>query len=338
MTSSFTILTLACLTKPQALTAIFPMIYLGISQRHEFIFKQKDLVSITILSLMSISICVAYYTWIIYIGNNFPPYHIAGRGKFIWDNSLSAWLSDWYYLPSIFSQLQSWLWGWVVLGLVLVALPIPTLVKLKIKNPWFFHVWALGFVVDYIVEAEHLSRDTYNMSVANPIAAALSGLALVIICRHFVHIYWGPNFRKTIYALILAAVAIQGQIELRALFGNSYLQYYILGNKLALISKDSDLVVSFGMVPVAIYYSGLHGWLFPPAEVWTHSTGGSDRYWIDSPERVNLLKSLRERGANWLVVPFWEYHPESEPILADYIRSAYELVYDTAAGKIYRAR
>jgi hypothetical protein len=208
------------------------------------------------------------------------------------------------------------------------------LVNVTIERPWVFHFWGFALVVDYLIEAQHLATDQHNMSIASPSVAALSGLGLVIICRDFMAKLLSEKFRRTIYALALLAIAAPGPITSSfskgKWFDGDYWPYYDLGKELARISESNDLLVSFGRIPIAIYYSGLHGWQFPPADVWPY------QHKIGTPELVNLLESLRRRGARWLVVT--SDQPEIEPLLKDYISLHYELVHDSSAGKIYRAR
>jgi hypothetical protein len=326
---SLIVLTLACLTKPQALTVIFPMTYLALAQRRELIFDHNHIRLIIAVSLLGILIFTTYYLWTLYVGTNFPPYHIAGAGKFIWDDDFSLWLSNWYYLPRILSIVKNYLWGWTVLGLGCVGLTLPMLVNMRIEHPWVFHFWGFGLVVDYLIEAKHLSIDLHNLSIASPSAAALSGLGLVIICRDCMAKLLGERLRRTIYALALLAIAVPGQLHLRKWFDGGYWPYYELGKELARISEPDDLLVSWGEVPIAIYYSGLNGWQFPPADVWF--------YWdkIDTQQLVGLLESLRKRGAKWLVIT--SQYPEIDPLLNEYINLHYELVHDSSAGKIYRS-
>jgi len=330
---SITMLTLACLTKPQALTVILPMAYLAILQRHERTFERNHIRLIFVLSSLGFFLFGTYYLWALYLGTHFPPYHIAGAGKFIWENSLSSWLSNWYYLPSNFSIVKNWLWGWVVLGLTCAGLILPMLVNNRIERPWVFHFWGFAFLIDYLLEAQHLSTDEHNMSIASPLAASLAGLGLVLIWRNIKPKFLNEEFKSTIYALVLLAIAIPGQLHLRKWFADIYWPYYELGNELARMSEANDLLVSFGKVPIAIYYSGLHGWQFPPADVWVYMK----EHTIDGPQRINLLESLRKRGARWIVIT-WDHYPTQEPLLNDYLNSRYELVYDSPAGKIYRSQ
>lgn len=59
---------------------------------------------------------------------------------------------------------------------------------------------------------------------------------------------------------------------------------------------------------------------------------------MDSEERTGALESLRARGADWLLVPYWYADWRNEPILANYVGVYYSVAYESDAGFIFRAR
>jgi hypothetical protein len=255
-----------------------------------------------------------YYSWAVYVGKTFPPYHTAGVGKFIWDSNFSEWVSNWYFIPSIFSSLKSWLWGWVVLLLTAASLIIPLFTRITLPNAYIFHWWALAFLMDYAFEAKHLSIDVYNLSILNPIAAGLSALATVFLCRKLPINLLRYKHAMMCFVCFILLNAIIGQIALRKFFEDSYIREYRLGKVISNSSHTKDFIVYFGLEPITIYYSGRYGWVFPPAEHWF-----DENLYYDSDERVLMLSKLKEEGAKWFVIPDGAFDPKSEPILSGYL-------------------
>jgi 4-amino-4-deoxy-L-arabinose transferase-like glycosyltransferase len=326
---AFVAFTVAALTKLQALTVVAPVAYILINDMRSQ-SQNNQTIYISTFTFISFATVFAYYAWTVYVGNNFPPYHVAGSGKFIWDNNIWEWISNWYFAPAIFNELTTWLWGWVVVLLTVVSLVLPFRKDIGLDSPWIFHFWALAFLLVFIIEAEHLSIDVWNMSILNPIAAGLSGLAIFSICRYMPNILHNSIFRMTVYSLVIGVIGFFGQMELTKYFKDHYIAQYKLGLQLALLSQDrNDLIVSLGLEPISMYYSGLYGWVFPPASVWE-----DERLYVDSHERVLMLETLREQGAKWFIIPKWKFDAESEPILAAYISANCIVTKYKDAGKI----
>jgi hypothetical protein len=87
---------------------------------------------------------------------------------------------------------------------------------------------------------------------------------------------------------------------------------------------------------VAIYYSGRHGWVFPPAETWA-SFNWSDGI-TDEREAIRLLEELRNQGADWFgVVENQKVRMrKNNPQLTEYLARTFELDSETPDWTIYR--
>jgi hypothetical protein len=171
------------------------------------------------------------------------------------------------------------------------------------------------------------------MSILNPIAAALSGLVIVLLCRQL-PINALRRKQRIIFCVCLILInAIIGQIALRNYFEDGYIREYRLGKVIASLSDPGDLMISLGLEPITIYYSGLYGWVFPPAEYWA-----DEKLYYDSNERILMLNKLREEGAEWLSIPNGSFDREKEPILSDYLNESCILMEYKSSGTICNFR
>jgi hypothetical protein len=270
----------------------------------------------------------------------YPPYHFAGSHKFISLEKIGDWIRHYYFLPDLFNQLFGWLWTWPLAILVIIGLflPPPQQEKRELRAPWFFHWFGAALAVQYLVEAQHLVDDSNNMSLWNPFAAAIAGHTIVSVSKLIRRPGLEPLKITAIVASILI-VGVVGRQHLQSRYRPSYESSYRLGMKVSKIAVSNDLIVSFGLNPCTIYYSGLVGWLFPPTEIW-HTSLGWDYGELD----IKALKSLWEQGAKWLVISNSnEEYIHAEDLKSGrgrklwmYIRDNFELYDESEDGMIFR--
>jgi hypothetical protein len=327
--------TLACITKPQGLTIIIPAVYSFAAIRGNKALKPKILLPFVSALLLSLTIILAYYLWAIHLAQTYPPHHLAGSGKFLWDHGFIAWLQKKYFIPKLYDHIMELLWTWPITVLVIIGLFLKPPTNKDKRLRWLFHSWICVLPILYVFEAQHLVSDPYNLAIINPIAAVFSGRAVIKI-YYTLKTSWGSRFAILGLTVILLIVILIGRFETRWAYHKYYQNEYKLGIKLRELSKPIDLVVTFGLNPVSIYYSGLHGWVFPPSELWHEPIEVLQK---DSEERIMVLDSLRLRGANWLVLSKSSLEGlDNAPILMNYIGAHYIIYYKSHAGQIYSSR
>jgi 4-amino-4-deoxy-L-arabinose transferase-like glycosyltransferase len=331
-----TLWTLACITKPQGLTIIIPVVYSFAAILGNKALKPKILFPLVLTFLLSLTIIFAYYSWAIHLAQTYPPHHLAGSGKFLWEHGFVAWLQKKYFIPKLYSLIMDFLWTWPITVLVIVGLFLSPPTNMSKRPQWLFHSWVCALPILYVFEAQHLVTDVHNLNIINPIAAAFSGRAVNKIFS-ILKSTWGTRFAIIGLVGILFMITVIGRYETRWIYRKYYYQNeYTLGMELRKLAQPDDLVVTFGLNPVPIYYSGLYGWVFPPSETWHQP---HDDLYKDSQERIRVLDSLRRRGAVWLVLASSSFKGfDKAPLLLNYINTHYVISYKSQAGDIYRLR
>lgn len=310
------------------------------------IFGRRALERQKLLSFLGAGISVlvvisAYYLWARHLSLTYPPYHFAGQHQFISLTKIHVWLAQYYFLPQCIKQLFGWLWTWPFAVLAFMGLLLsPAKAKKGEPSdaPWFWHWFGVALVIDYLMEAQHLVDDPNNMYLYTFFGAAIGGNAIVMVGQRI----WPNRFRISKIIAILGIIVIIGlfgtqQIQRR--YNPTYAPSYRLGIMVNRIAAPNDLIISFGLNPCAIYYSGLRGWLFPPTEIW-HTSLGWDYGELD----IKSLNSLWERGAKWLVISNSnEEYANANNLksghrkkLWAYIQSSFELYDENEDGAIFR--
>jgi 4-amino-4-deoxy-L-arabinose transferase-like glycosyltransferase len=82
-------LTLGVLAKLPGIAIAIPLVYVLLER---ILSKPpgiglKNFMSVTFFASVSLAIVFSYYAWAIYIGKNYPPYHVAGSG-YLWSDGL----------------------------------------------------------------------------------------------------------------------------------------------------------------------------------------------------------------------------------------------------------
>ncbi|MEX0745073.1 MAG: glycosyltransferase family 39 protein [Phycisphaeraceae bacterium] len=291
----------------------------------------------------------AYYAWAVYLGNAYPPYHVAGSDNWLWEHGPRAWLAEGYFLERAGRHAYKWLWTLPAMLLIVIGFGCPPPRRsgeAMPGAPWFFHWWWFGALVLYALAARELVVNPWNLHIVNPLVAAFAGRALVVIttagdARE--RRPWLATGGGIVSMALIAALLVTGQAALSDMKWPHADQSRRLGLELKRLSAPGDLVVTVPNDigdPIAIYYSGRRGWVFPP--------GGGDVQWSllpeDGPTAIEMFESLRAQGARWFGVvastqdqhqPRRSFHAH-HVLLIEHIRRTCELVGDNDAWTVYR--
>jgi len=337
---------LGCLTKLPGGILIIPASYALVA-----LFGAKLRDRLLQLKLMGAALTVAvtvvlYYAWARHVALSNPPYHFTGEGKFLWHGGLAVWLQEGYFLHDLWRivVLRDAYWGHGFAALATAGLLMSPRLKGLSAAPWLFHFWLLAMAVRYVIEAEHLIADPYNLHLFHVPVAALAGHALVSLST--LRPAW--TSRGTLLAaLLFMASAIGAQWQSRHLYEDTYREHRILGRTLAAMSAPNDLVVSAGPEPVVLHFSQRNGWLFPTMDTSPRAASSALRGWDRGAVDLAQLRELRGQGALWLTVPAWnaytgasdeEFLRWTYPELYEGVLRDFEVVHSSDAGLILRAR
>jgi 4-amino-4-deoxy-L-arabinose transferase-like glycosyltransferase len=301
-------------TKISGLIIGLPMAYAIISMSGKRLWQSKRrLTAIILFGLLILVPVVAYYLWARHLAYSYPPYHFAGAGNWLWDDGFKAWWAQRFFLGLLGRRFADWLWTWPVIILVLLGLiisrykepEVATLMtdKEPVASPtkpvWLFHWWLFAAMIFYFIGAKELVNNPWNFHLINPAAAALAGQAIFAIATSAARITH-PLVRPATVILLFAIVFYRGQQGLIYMYRPYAEEGYKLGQALGQISDPGALVVTIANDPgdpVAIYYSGRRGWVFPPAR--------PGKAWGEIPEdaeAIKLFEELRAEGASWFGV------------------------------------
>ncbi len=144
----------------------------------------RRILQIVPVALIAGALILGYYRWAIYVGTNFPPYHVAGSG-YLWDDGLSKFFSHAFYLPAAWKIASNWLFTLPVLMLAAIALLVtPPGDPARHKAPWFFHLWFAGAVLVYFFAAREIKTNPWNFHIFSVPVAVMAGRGLFLIDRH----------------------------------------------------------------------------------------------------------------------------------------------------------
>jgi len=323
-------------TKISGLIVGLPIAYalLAIGSR-KHLRDRRRLASIALFGLLTLGPATAYYLWARHLSLSYPPYHFAGAGNWLWDDGLETWWSQGYFIERLTQHLAGWMWTWPVIALVVIGLILrPD--KRPDGAPWFFHWWLLGGVILYIAGAKELVNNPWNLHVVNPAAAALAGHAVLWIAASAARAT--HRFARPVAIILLySAIVFWGRKGLDFMYFPYAAEGRMMGMGLRELTEPGALVVTIASDPgdpVAIYYSGRRGWVFPPAL--------PGRAWGVLPEEdsesIELFEDLRAGGAGWLGIA-GKRRGEVEdrhPRFAEHIRRTCELKRVDPAYVVYR--
>lgn len=294
-------------TKLPGLIAGLPMAYAAIAiLGWRTLLTRRWISKIAFFGTAVLTPVIAYYLWARHLSLSYPPYHFAGEGNWLWNHGLAAWIGQLYFLPRLSQRFLDWMWTAPVLLLVLLGLVIPVRNRGRANlqgpgdAPSLFHVWLAAGVVYYLIGAKELVDNPWNFHIVNPPAAALAGSGIVWLASVAERRFRPAAGRATAAVLLLVIVAA-GYRGLRWMYHPYARNGHEMGLALRAASRPGDLVVTVADAvgdPVAIFYSGRRGWIFPPARPGTSWGRLPDR----EAESMALLDSLRAEGATWLGV------------------------------------
>lgn len=325
------------LTKLPGMIVGIPMLYaiLAIPGSREMPLSKRN-TTIFAAGVLTVIPVIAYYLWARHLSVSYPPYHFTGGGNWLWENGLQEWFGEAYFLPQLYQHLSVWFWTKPVMALVVIGLLLP---PPQGKSRWLFHWWMLGIVVYYFFGAQELVSNPTNLNIVNPAAAAMAGNVLLATAS-FARRIAGPVVSLVSTSAILLLVCGNGYRHVEAWGYHPYAESaYKLGLALRESTQPDDLVVTMAQDlgdPVAIYYSGRRGWVFPPAVTWS-SINWSDGI-TDERQAIRLLEELRSQGADWFGVVQKQgvRIRKNNPQLAEYLARTFELERETPDWTIYR--
>lgn len=287
---------LGVLTKLNGAVLGIPFLYIFIVAIKKGFINKFETARLIVILMLILAIVASYYLWVNHLASSYPPYHFAGSGKFLSSLSkLKEWIHKSYFIHELYYLLTRWLWGGPVFLLFFIGLTFsPPKVDLF---RWLFYFWVLAMVVQFGVEANHLVIDANNALTFNPAAAFFSADVLIRIQDYYKKISGKIGVSLVLFVSLLV-IFFSSYGEIRFSYYKLYYNQYKMGLKLKEIANPDDLVVTMGQNPITIYYSGLNGWLFPPAYLW------KDHYKPDYAENdAQILEKLANEGANWVVIP-----------------------------------
>ena len=337
------------LTKISGMIVGLPLIYtiVSIYDRRASLSAEK-IAKLGLVGILSALPVAAYYLWARHLAHSYPPNHFAGEGNWLWDQGLMQWIEQGYFISDLWGPLWR-LWSAPVILLACFGMFLPFLLK---KNdpetksrithasrlslaPWLFHWWMAAGVVFYLIGARELVGNSSNFHILTPAVAALSANAIIYISSFTAKQLKRPALPMVIVVLIIVVIGIREWHYTR--FYSTYAkQSYQLGLAMKALSREDDLVITLGDVigcPVAIYYSGRRGWLFPPfGEI------KDEERLPNETEAIATFERLRAKGAKWFgVVNRWRNDIWKErPKFAQYIEKNCELIKVGQAATICR--
>jgi 4-amino-4-deoxy-L-arabinose transferase-like glycosyltransferase len=326
---------LALLAKLPAIVAIVPVIYLLTRYRRRNALKTTAVVACVFAPV------VAYYCWAIYVGRHYPPYHIAGESNWIWSQKFTDILHRAYYLPQTARELALRLWTLPAVVFFLIGLFVR-----PPRHRWFFHFWLLGCVLLYLAGARELTMNPWNFHIFSVACSGLCGNAIAWIATSLM-----PSARGRLAPIAVAGfiIFISSMMTLRTLYDRpqGYANYR-MGRALHDLSRDGDLVVTLAADigdPIAIYYSGRRGWIYPPA----HRQDIHPQYTMfpdDENVSIALFDDLLNQGAKWIgivIAPMDDHDPQwnfwqMQPRLVEHLHETCDVVEKKPGYVIYRVK
>jgi 4-amino-4-deoxy-L-arabinose transferase-like glycosyltransferase len=241
----------AIASKLPALLIALPGVYaaaaiLGLRE----VLRPRRLPTFGLLATVVLVPVALYYLWVRELARQYPPYHFAGAGNWVWVDGPLAWWEQGYYLVPIAEELQYWLWTPPIIALVAIGLlyspnrseePAP---PGEASAPWLFHWWLAGCAFYVLIGARELSENVWNLHLFNPPAAALAGQALILIGALGSRTVTAPASLARM-AVVMGVIVMSALWALPTLYKPEHAQDgYELGLALREVSAPGDLVVT----------------------------------------------------------------------------------------------
>jgi hypothetical protein len=252
---------------------------------------------------------IAYYSWAVYLGTHYPPYHVAGVG-YIWQNP-AEFVREKFYVSELRSHMARWFAGPAIILLAVAGLFVRPQTDAKeavpFRLPWLFEIWLLAAAVFYALAAREFVNNPWNLLFVAPPVAGLAGRALAALIG--VVPMLPRSVREARPLVFLAAATAVLFIFAQSSTAERREPYSAndraMGMRLAELSAPGDLVVTAALDignPVAIYYSRRRGWVFPPGGLCPPGGAAPDSNWTrleDDAASIARLDTLRAEGADW---------------------------------------
>ena len=206
---------------------------------------------------------------------------------------------------------------------------------------WLFHVWLFFLLLWYFSDAESVNAHTLILTYSGPIIAVFCGNGLCRATRFASALVKGSS-RNVMLLGLLVVLCYFSLFRTTWIYDDFHSEDRYLGLQLRNLSERGDLIVSMGTSPVALYYSGRDGWLFPPAELWS-----DPRSWKRGDFDLETLDNLLNSGVEWIIVAPDNDYVELDrrrpgirsPVIFDtFFAERLDLVAHSEYGIIYRAR
>ncbi|MBB4641253.1 ArnT family glycosyltransferase [Rhizorhapis suberifaciens] len=248
-------------------------------------------------------VVVAYYAWAVYLGNSYPPYHVAGSG-YIWDDGVGRLIRERFYLGSARDTAIWWFYGYPLLLLMAVGIFAPPPKTAEGRDPVLIYIpllWLVAGGIVYLAAAREMNNNPWNFHFFHIPLAIFAGRGMLLLATfERTSIVAAPALTRL--GVILMLVMAGSTFPLVATMKRPYAENAMLmGKRLAELKRPGDLsaVVSPDVGdPIAIYYSRGRGWVFP--------LGGGDTDWAtfleDDASAIAQLEKLRAEGADWFAV------------------------------------
>ena len=125
-------------------------------------------------------------------------------------------------------------------------------------------------------------------------------------------------------------------LKQRLFFDPGAAQGYLMGKELKALKQPGELVITLPHNigdPVAIYYSGGKGFLFPPAYKWAPTELPKE-----DEECIAILEDLRSQGADWfgIVDKHFQEISNNRPAFKKYLDNNMKMVKQTNDFILYK--
>ncbi|MER8465097.1 glycosyltransferase family 39 protein [Mesorhizobium sp. M1396] len=293
-TASFS---LGVLSKPPGLAAGAVIFYLMVCWMLEKKWKQATRVFLS--GLLSLAIIGAYFSWAIYLGRSYPPFHVAGSG-YIWDSGFWTFFRNSFYFKSVWNTSVWWFYGYPFMVLIAIGFWMPPRPAEDPKRRTLSaipYVWLAAAMAVYLAAAREITSNPWNYHIFHVPFAMFCGRGALLLAALASGTVLSPAV--VLRSICIAAIALVWSTFplVRTMKTPIAMKGKLLGEELARLARPGDLVVAIAPEagdPVAVYYSRARGWVFPP--------GGGDVEWskfvADDATAIAQLEELRAQGAD----------------------------------------
>ncbi|WP_212525467.1 glycosyltransferase family 39 protein [Actibacterium sp. MT2.3-13A] len=300
---------------------------------------------LTVLATAAGLVAIAgYYAWAVYLGNSYPPYHVAGSG-YVWDYGLDTFIANGFYLEDLWFTAVWWFHGYPILLLIAVGLwmaPGWAAIGRDRALAVVPHVWLLGALIVYFAAAREITNNPWNLHILHVPLAIFCGRGLIVLVDMGRAATPAAASGVLRTGLVVLAVLLLSTLPLSQRLKDAQgEEARLMGRRLDALAGPDDLVIAVSPVvgdPIGVYYSRRRGWVFPP--------GGGDGDWSafeeDDAAAIAQLEALRAQGARWFAVTrnakdsrarlFFEHHAG----VLDYLEANATRAADSSNYVIYR--